>query len=109
MKSVLSAGAAAFVAVLGGLAMASPADAVSGNCTHWVNKAAISGAPDAYRVGAACTSLGGDSKARGVLMVNEATDSHTAWFTTINKSYYSSYRQMFSWDYQGTRLELTNR
>ena len=109
MKSVFSTVVAASVAVVCGLAVASPAGAVSGNCTHWVNKAAISGAPDAYRVGAACTSLGRDSKARGVLMVNEATDSYTVWFTTINKSYYSSYRQMFSFDYQGTRLDLTSR
>ena len=46
---------------------------------------------------------------RGETQVNGATDSYTVWFTTINKSYYSSYRQMLAWNYQGTRLELTNR
>jgi hypothetical protein len=59
--------------------------------------------PDLTRVRAACSSLQGDSKARGVLD-RAGTDCHTAWFTTINKSYYSDW-----WlSGRGTRVEIAH-
>jgi hypothetical protein len=48
------------------LSLAAPAAALSGTCTHWYNKKVINNGPDEYRVGASCTSIGSDTKVRGV-------------------------------------------
>ncbi len=79
--------------VLGGAIVAfsaAGAFAVGGNCTASPENVSLTG-PDGTRVKASCSSLQGDSKARGTLDLTFALDKHTAWFTALNTVYRSGY------------------
>jgi hypothetical protein len=69
---------------------ATPAAAVGGNCSSWAERKVVDWAPDKWRVGAKCSSLQSDSKAKGVGDV-DGPDHNTAWFTVLNTSRYSSW------------------
>jgi hypothetical protein len=66
------------------------AEAVGGSCHSNMEKKVYDHLPDGYRVRAICSSLDSDSKAQGVLD-RLGNDCETAWFTTVNKNYYSSW------------------
>lgn len=64
------------------LALAAPAAAVSADCSWWVTK---------------------------TVSVNGAGGGSTSWFTRTHVSYYSSWRQLWSWEFGGTKLDLQAR
>jgi hypothetical protein len=100
----------AVVTILGSLALSVPAaHAVGGDCSSYREKKAQTARPDAYRVRAICRSLDAESKARGVLVVNNGNpDYHTAWFTGLNTNYYSDWHTVFSYDIGGTKIEFNH-
>lgn len=90
-----------------GMIVATPAaQAVGGSCRAYEEKKAQSFRPDAYRVRAICSSLQADSKARGTLLVENAVDEHTVWFTGLNINRYSSWRTLLEWEVGGTEAEI---
>ena len=68
----------------------SGAFAVGGTCSASPENVSLTG-PDGTRAKASCSSLQGDSKARGSLNLVWASDKHTAWFTALNVVYRSAY------------------
>jgi hypothetical protein len=68
---------------------APPAAAVGGNCGSSKERTERPFLPDLYNVAASCSSLQGDSKAKGVLDLVGTLDKETQWFTTIHKTYRS--------------------
>lgn len=82
-------------ALVGGtilVAQAPTASAIGGNCSAIRQHQVRNNLPDLYRVRASCSSLQGDSKARGVLDRNLVpTALYTSWFTSLNKYYYSGW------------------
>lgn len=83
------------------------AQAAGGTCTATRGEQAISFQPNKYNVNARCGSLNANSKARGVLDIPADIDVSTSWFTRLNTTYSSSYRQSLA----GTpvpRTEITN-
>ncbi|WP_447645335.1 hypothetical protein [Nocardioides zeae] len=84
------------------------AEAVGGNCSSVRQEIDVFG-PNAYRVRAKCTSLQGDSKARGVLDISGDTDKRTEWFTTVNKYYYSDSYKCVWGQCNNTRVEIARR
>lgn len=81
------------------------AQAVGGTCSSVRQKDERFG-PDYYRVRASCSSLNGDSKARGILDKN-GVDQRTQFFTTLNKYYYSSWVDCLS-GCKNTRVEIAH-
>lgn len=69
---------------------ATSAFAVGGTCSASKENVSLTG-PDGVRVKASCSSLQGDSMARGNLDVTFALDEHTSWFTSLNTVYRSDY------------------
>lgn len=86
-----------------GVVAADQASAIGGNCTSSKGKNDRGVLPDSFYVNASCSSLQGDSKARGTLDVVAGSDPHTAWFTTLNKTYKSGNAAP---PIRGTRVEV---
>jgi hypothetical protein len=84
---------------------AQSATAVGGNCTSTRQTQDVTG-PNNYRVRASCSSLQGDSKARGILDRN-GTDARTAWFTARDKYYYSGWTTCIA-GCSNTRVEIAH-
>lgn len=95
--------------VVAGLGVLAPvqASALGGTCSSAEEKQVRDWAPDLYRVRASCSKLNSDTKARGILDLSLAVDKSTAWFTTLNTNYYSSWTDSDSRN--GTRVELAHR
>jgi len=83
------------------------ADAVSGSCTSSRQEREIWG-PNSFRVRAKCSSLGSDSKARGVLDIASEPDMQTGWFTDLNTYHYSSYYRC-TFSCSNTRVDIARR
>lgn len=76
-------------ALIGSMAvMASPAQAIGGNCTG--DKEKQSGLNN-YRAWASCSSLQGDTKARPKLVRDGGPDYTGNYFTALNTRRYTSY------------------
>ena len=89
LASLLAAGVPLAIAV-------APADAVSANCTAWKQTKSQSGSLDANRAAASCTSIGSTTKVRATLDRSGASDYHSDWFTTTNKTYYSGWATCYA-------------
>jgi hypothetical protein len=95
-KHIASVAVAALLASAGFTLALAPASAVGGNCSAIKQKQEVSWDLDRHRVRAFCSSLQGDSKARGTLVRNGGPDVHTSWFTTKNKYYYSAWGNCYA-------------
>jgi hypothetical protein len=106
-QSRVTSAVACLTLVGAGLIVAMPsAQAVGGSCRAYQEKKTQSFRPDAYRVRATCSRLEADSMARGTLLVDNAVDQHTVWFTGLNRNVYSSWRTLYEWEVQGTETEI---
>lgn len=65
----------------------------SGNCGGTQEEKVVNNALNDWRVRARCSSLGANSKARGVLDIPGDVDTATSYFTVLNTNRYSSYRK----------------
>lgn len=83
------------------------AQATGGTCTATKGEQAISWEPNKYNVNARCSSLNANSKARGVLDIPADIDVSTSWFTRLNTTYSSGYRQSLAGN-AVPRTEITN-
>lgn len=87
----LAAGAVAALFMTTGLvAVATPANAVGGNCSASKQENDVFG-PNEYRSRASCSSLQGDSRARPKLIRDGGPDYTGPYFTTLNKYYYTGW------------------
>lgn len=83
------------------------ASAVGGSCYSTRQEDGRTG-PNAYRVRAYCTSLQGDSKAKGVLDIAFANDVETSWFTTLNTYRYSDWVVCWPNSCNNTRVDIAH-
>ena len=84
---------ALFVTVVSlGVFVSSNAFAVGGTCKASTQTRGTWLPGDDWRVRASCSSLQSDSKARGVLDINNLPAASTAWFTDIGVVHYSGWR-----------------
>lgn len=88
---IASVAVAALLGSVGVTLATAPATAVGGNCSAVRQTQERSWDLDLHRARANCTSLQGDSKARGTLVRDGGPDYHTSWFTTTNKYYYTGW------------------
>jgi hypothetical protein len=82
--------AAGIIGLASFLAVPTAAQAAGGNCSAQQEQQVRDWLPDYYRVAAKCVRLDADSKARGGLSIL-GPDSYSAWFTGLNRWYYSSW------------------
>ncbi len=70
--------------------VASPSQAYTGTCTHWLSHISQIGY-DLHAANARCTWIRPDSKVRATLAIDADWDRHSQWFTKINLTYTSPY------------------
>lgn len=90
-RHIASVAVAALLGSVGVTLATAPATAVGGNCSAVKQTQERSWDLDVHRTRAICSSLQGDSKARGTLVRNSGFDGHTPWFTTTNRYYYTDW------------------
>jgi hypothetical protein len=97
--------ALALLLAVGGLVLsqAAPAPAAAGNCDARKDVKIKDWEPDDIRVIARCSHIAGGTQARGFLDMLLCCDKETAWFTAINKDYYSAYS---SGNYERVGIDL---
>ncbi|MFI6758058.1 hypothetical protein ACIBF5_02775 [Micromonospora sp. NPDC050417] len=79
------------------------APAAAGNCDARKDVKIRDWAPDEIRVIARCSHIAGGTEARGFVDMFPCCNKETAWFTTINKDYYSAYA---SGNYESVGIDL---
>ncbi|MEV0330796.1 hypothetical protein AB0H63_30715 [Micromonospora echinospora] len=80
-----------------------PGTTAAGDCNARKDVKVLDWQPDDFRVIARCTYLAGGSEARGFLDMLGCCDKETAWFSTLNKDYYSAYA---SGNYESVGINL---
>jgi hypothetical protein len=93
LGSVMFAG---LMVLTAGVAVAAGPASAATDCNSWRNQEVINNAPDKFRAGAACTEIASDRKVRAQLNMNNAPDKYSSYFTTENKSYYTSWTTCLS-------------
>lgn len=91
MKTFVRAAAAGAVVASGMVMSATPAEALSADCSVRKERQAHIGF-DYYRAVVSCDYIGSGTKVRARLDINGDWDSHSSWFITEGKSYYTSWR-----------------